>query len=444
MKKIWNFVLLLSVIFLTGCNTNQPSQISGLTDGTVNLVKAETTEERNLLEPISPDHISQNVYEVLQNEWDSWNLLSSEEMMLSSHMPGHCQRSFDSWEECETFLGFSIPNLLENCSWLEKATYVGMPSGFQDASHVVASWYGTQDGHVEWISVESGYRSGEIRVMVAAALYGDPADTKPSDSGWSVELERQGYLAETDGALLQITSDSTENYFSNVAYLADGDVLYRFNIVGEPEAQTQVERTLEHVLSSITDTDINEFPLEQTGTTYDLIDISFSSAVDIDGFRAVEKIVPEFQTSSGQLEVRFASEFTVSKEKAKALGSTYFSEAIDDIVSLAAKQEVTIPPDLDDPVFQFFVKSQALETSNQHIIELVKFIDIYENYEYNSKMKELVSTLENTVFSSTTEFVTDTSVKELLSMMPVAGVSTAETAPLQSVAETTESTLSLS
>lgn len=186
---------------------------------------------------------------------------------------------------------------------------------------------------------------------------------------------------------------------------------------------------------------INEFPLEQTGTTYEFIDISFSSAVSIDGIAAIEEIIPELQilssdinakrVPSGQLEVRFASEFTVSKEKAKALGSAYFSKAINEIVSLAAEQDVTIPPDLDDPEFQFFVKSQALETSDQDIIELVKFIDTYENYEYNLKMKELVSTLENTVFSSTTEFRTDASLHALLSMMPITGASTAETAPVQ-------------
>lgn len=199
--------------------------------------------------------------------------------------------------------------------------------------------------------------------------------------------------------------------------------------------------------------DVNQFPLEKTGTTYELIDIFFSSAVGIDGkdgLRSVEKKIPEFHVrsfdtdskriASGQLEVRFASEFTVSKEDAKAFGSAYFSEAINDMVSLAAKHEFTIPPDLDDSDFQFFVKSQALEISDPDVIQLIKFIDIYENYEHNLKMKELVSTLENTVFSSTTDFVKDGSLKELLSMMPVAGVSTAEAAPSQSVAEATEST----
>ena len=49
---------------------------------------------------------------------------------------------------------------------------------------------------------------------------------------------------------LQITSHSTENHFSNVAYLAYDNVLYCFNIVGESDAQIQVESTLERVMDS--------------------------------------------------------------------------------------------------------------------------------------------------------------------------------------------------
>lgn len=251
MKRTWILVLMLSIAFLTGCRTNQPSPISESPNEAANPVETEIPEESGCLGPISPDSLSQNVYDALQSEWDSWNSLASEEKMLSSHTPGYCLRSFDSWMECEEFLGLSIPNPLEDCSWLEKATYVAMPLGFQDAPRVRASWYGTEDGHVEWISVEAGYRNGEVRVMIAAALYGDPADAKPSDSGWSVELERLDYLANMDSTPLQITSDSTENYFSNVAYQADGNILYRFNIVGGPNEQMQVESTLEQVINSL-------------------------------------------------------------------------------------------------------------------------------------------------------------------------------------------------
>lgn len=230
MKKIWTLLFVLTTILLTGCQSNQ-----------------------NCLEPISSDSISQDVYNDLQHEWDSWNLLSQERKLLSSSLPGYCQRSFDDWAECETFLGFFIPNPAEECTWLEQATYVAMPVGFMDAPRVEASWYGTEDGQVEWISVQGGYRNGDIRVIIDAMLYGDPADTKPSDSGWSTEIERQNYLENADNAKLQISSETTNKYFSNTAYQAYGNILYRFQVIGNPDAQSQVENTLDQVVAAFSE-----------------------------------------------------------------------------------------------------------------------------------------------------------------------------------------------
>lgn len=218
-----------------------------------NYTQEQLEVKSDCLGPISPDSISQNVYNALQKEWDSWNLLSNVSKMCSSHMPGLCRQSFDSCEECEDFLGFTISNPLEDCSWLEKATYAAMPLGFRDTPRVNAGWYGTEDGHVEWISVTTGYRDGDIRVTISASLYGDPADTKPSDSGWAIELERQNYLSNIDNAPLQITTESAEKYYSNTACQAYGNVLYCFNIVGEPDEQTRVENTTEQVINSLND-----------------------------------------------------------------------------------------------------------------------------------------------------------------------------------------------
>ena len=208
---------------------------------------------KKMLEPIPPDSISQNVYNDLQHEWDSWNLLSQESKMVSSHLPGCCQRDFDDWAECEAFLGFSIPNPLEECTWLEQATYVAMPIGFRDAPRVKASWYGTEEGHIEWISAQGGYRDGDIRVIIDAMLYGDPADIKPSDRGWGIELVRKNYLENVDDAQLQISSEATSRYFSYTAYQAYGAILYHFQVIGNPDAQLQVENTLDQVIAAFSE-----------------------------------------------------------------------------------------------------------------------------------------------------------------------------------------------
>lgn len=247
MKKAWIAVLVLSCILLTGCSQACPAAEPGQ-DGAGVPEIAALSAENGCLEPISSEVISQAVYEGLEEEWAAWNALTKQQQMVSSHLPGWCTRSFDSWAECETFLGFAIPNPLEECPWLEQATYVGMPIGFRDAPRVELVWCGTEGGHVEWIGVTAGYRDGEIRVIVSATVYGDPADDKPSDSGWSTELVRKEYLENADSGPVQITSDSNEQYFANRASLAQGPVLYRLDVIGEIDAQAQVEDLMARVI----------------------------------------------------------------------------------------------------------------------------------------------------------------------------------------------------
>ena len=102
---------------------------------------------------------------------------------------------------------------------------------------------------MEWLSAESGYRDGEIRVTLDAMLYSDPAENKSPDGGWSVELERQSYLANVDDNPVLITEDSGEQYVSRTAYLAQGYVLYQVSVIGDPNLQDHVQETFENVLS---------------------------------------------------------------------------------------------------------------------------------------------------------------------------------------------------
>ena len=200
-------------------------------------------------EPISAEMLAQDVYDALQEEWDSYDSLSTEQKMLSSHLPGAFYEDFSDWTACEEFLGMSVPNPLEETAWLDHGTYVGMPEGFQDAPNVRVSLYGTREGHVEWLSVESGYRDNEIRVTMDAMLYGNPAEGISTDSGWSVELERQSYIANVDDDPVLITADSGEQYVSHTAYLVQGHVLYRVSVIGDLNLQEHVQETLENVLS---------------------------------------------------------------------------------------------------------------------------------------------------------------------------------------------------
>lgn len=203
-------------------------------------------------EPFSADMLSQAVYDALTREWEAYDQLSREERLLSSHIPGSCYGDFEDWASCEEFLGLSILNPLEDSGWLEKGTYVGMPEGFRDAPGVRASWYGTQNGHVEWLSVQSGYRSGDLRITLDAMLYGDSSIGKPTDSGWSVELERQSYLANQTGDTPLIVKEEGEQYVSLTAHFVQGYALYRLDVIGTPDVQEELQETLERALEYFT------------------------------------------------------------------------------------------------------------------------------------------------------------------------------------------------
>ena len=204
--------------------------------------------------PISASMIAQDVYDMLQDEWDSYDSLSAEQKMLSSHSPGACYADFSDWASCEEFLGMPIPNPLEDANWLNKGTYAGMPEGFRDAPNVRASWFGTRAGHVDWIGVQSGYWDSEIRVALNAMMYGDHAEEKSGGSGCSVELARQSYIANPGDDSVLITEGSGERYVSRTAYLAQGHVLYCICVIGEPDLQDTVQETLKKVLSDFENT----------------------------------------------------------------------------------------------------------------------------------------------------------------------------------------------
>lgn len=221
MKKV--IVLAVSLIFVC--------ILPACTKGVESCPAAEEGfAEEAMKEEISSQMIGQGIYDALKKEWDTWNGKSKEQKMLSSHLPGNCYKSFESWADCEEFLGFELFNPLEESDWPEKATYVGMPLGYADASRFYVSFYGENAKQVKWIFVESGYRDGDIRITVDAQVFVDVAKEN------------------TDELEPLITEDSGEMYVATTALVAQGPVMYNIRVIGEPGKQTEVQETLKKVL----------------------------------------------------------------------------------------------------------------------------------------------------------------------------------------------------
>lgn len=204
--------------------------------------------ESGVLAPIPAEDFSQGVYDALEENWAAWEELDEWRRGLSSTLPGHCFQEFDSWAECADFLGPSIPDPAADCGWLGEANYVGMPLDTSDAPRVRADWYGTQTGQVEWVSVQSGWRDGAVRVMVSADLYGTRAEDMPTDRGWGTELARQAYLEAAEAGTPVVTAESGDSWCSVQAEHARGSVLYTIRAVGEAGTEEQVQAALDRVL----------------------------------------------------------------------------------------------------------------------------------------------------------------------------------------------------
>lgn len=226
------------LIFLVTCM----AAVSGCAKGVEScpaeesLTKTEIKEQEASVSMISSDMVSPDMYVALEEEWDAWNAKSQEQKIFSSHLPGICYRQFDTWTECEDFLGFEVFNPLED-SEFEKASYVGMPLEFNDASRFYMNFYGPDADKIEWIDVQSGYRDGEVRINVNAQIFPDVAKK---------DTENQEPL---------ITEDSGEQYVATEALLTRGSVTYNIRVIGGKGEWDEVRKTMEKVLPYFTVTE---------------------------------------------------------------------------------------------------------------------------------------------------------------------------------------------
>lgn len=62
---------------------------------------------------------SQDIYDMIAEDWKQRDAMDEMERMTSSHAPGVCQKSFNTWKEATEFVGVQPWNPLEDKTWLE-------------------------------------------------------------------------------------------------------------------------------------------------------------------------------------------------------------------------------------------------------------------------------------------------------------------------------------
>lgn len=178
--------------------------------------------------------------------------------------------------------------------------------------------------------------------------------------------------------------------------------------------------------------------LTETGTICEIVNFTTLQNPQKDfshEFKTMQSEVPEFKeieyaqdtlSVNCKMEVRYASVFTVSQDEAAKYGYEKYKNVINQLVKMAQKQGIVLSANINDLELQAYAKAQFLTTNDSEVISFVKFIDIYENYEYNDIMRKMVAELETKTFSSSDELLCDDTLLNLLCMMPVTVNSTLE------------------
>lgn len=267
MRTVWGIILIFfCMIGFAGCGSAEAlpdgnTEEQGKIFQTVKLVETKSDPEESgfwieaELEPVSSDAFSQQIRDEMAEEWQKFNALSPEEQMASSHFPGHCSSSFETWEECVAFLGIPLENPLEDVSWLTDADHSAIPLDADNLDgqrqHAYIEWFGTEKGEITSANVCAGYLDGEISVAVTATIYsGGSEEAYSTGSVWAekVIFETETVSMENGNSALRITPIHGEEYCSEEAFFVQENVLYSIHVVGEKDAKDEVRETMEKVL----------------------------------------------------------------------------------------------------------------------------------------------------------------------------------------------------
>lgn len=133
------------------------------------------------------------------------------------------------------------------------------------------------------------------------------------------------------------------------------------------------------------------------------------------------------RVQANSVKINYLKEFNGDKEDIRNNAYLVHKMAIDTLNTYAAEHNIHIMSDIDNRSYQLFVKQFGGDVSNFNenegnaIIEFVKFIDIYENYDQNKIIKQYQDQLE---FG---EQLTESQISNLMNIMPTSTAQTVTT-----------------
>ena len=207
--------------------------------------------------------VSQTLKQKVTQQWNTYDAMTREQKMVSSHLWGLVTMQADTWEECEEKTGLSVYNPLESLVFLNKTGYFGSESVNPDlpVTHVQATAYATQetDRKLNEINMKAGYNHGNVRVTLTATLSANPEPFMTSGicNGYATYEEKNVTTGSGLPALIVTTNEANNtgyyngNYYDPTAYWVRGNVFYTLRVFGDEANQTEIQAILDRILREI-------------------------------------------------------------------------------------------------------------------------------------------------------------------------------------------------
>ena len=204
--------------------------------------------------------ISEYLSDMIEQEWNRWDNMTSEQRMLSSSIPGMIFFDCETWTECEETIGLTIYNPLEGFDWLEKVGYFGME--VPDISHVQAMANASSQingRELNEITITSGYYSEGIRITLMAVVSSrDDIYTTGSTYSGMATYDHKTVFAGSGIPVLVVITDGLNNlnyyngdYYFPIAYWVRDNVFYTLRVTGDKSEEKEIQELFDKIISEI-------------------------------------------------------------------------------------------------------------------------------------------------------------------------------------------------
>lgn len=204
--------------------------------------------------------ISEYLSDMIEQEWNRWDNMTSEQRMLSSSIPGMIFFDCETWTECEETIGLTIYNPLEGFDWLNKVGYFGMD--VPEISHVQAMANASSQingRELNEITITSGYNSEGIRITLMAVVSSrDDIYTTGSTYSGMATYDHKTVFSESGIPVLVVITDGLNNlnyyngdYYFPIAYWVRDNVFYTLRVTGDKSEEKEIQELFDRIISEI-------------------------------------------------------------------------------------------------------------------------------------------------------------------------------------------------